>query len=422
MSETVALIAALATGLFLNRFWRHQRTRDALLAGGLSIIAAVELLGSPALAGNTWLGRSVPWLVLGGSVLGWALVAASAAAGRRRLQHRLGASRLRVAAAGTAIPVAAAILLAAVASQTSSSHAHNGGTLGAGAALAALVVVTLLALVGALAYAHSRERGPFTRLAALACSLVAAAWLASLAAPGVYAPHAGISDLLMIAGLLAFLVTVGTEWSLDERDASGAALAHERCRIAAEVHDLIMQDLSLALANARVLADGPSQRSHASMAVAAGERALMGARDVVSALCPPGDAPICAALEDATRTAARHLPLSFDASQASDAPQPDRETRDTLVHIAREAVTNAVKHARAQAIEVVVAYDDEWRLSVSDDGRGFDNSRSEPDDAPHGGIGQGFGLTSMRRHAEARRGSLGVRSGCEGTVLEVSLP
>ena len=126
--------------------------------------------------------------------------------------------------------------------------------------------------------------------------------------------------------------------------------------------------------------------------------------------------------EEATRAAARHLPLSFDAAEAADAPQPDRQTRDTLVHIAREAVTNVVKHARAQAIEVVVAYDDEWRLRVSDDGRGFEPSHAAPDAAPPAADAGGFGLASMRREAEALRGNLGVRSGREGTVLEVSLP
>ena len=62
------------------------------------------------------------------------------------------------------------------------------------------------------------------------------------------------------------------------------ALADERRRMAADVHDLIMQDLSLALATARTLADDPASASQASIVVAAGERALAGARDVVDGL------------------------------------------------------------------------------------------------------------------------------------------
>ena len=47
-------------------------------------------------------------------------------------------------------------------------------------------------------------------------------------------------------------------------------LAGERRRIAADVHDLIMQDLALALANARTLADDGVRDPLASTVVAAG--------------------------------------------------------------------------------------------------------------------------------------------------------
>ena len=59
----------------------------------------------------------------------------------------------------------------------------------------------------------------------------------------------------------------------EERDGSWAVLARERPRIAADVHDLIMQDLSLALAEARALAQEPSHGFRASAIVAAGGNA-----------------------------------------------------------------------------------------------------------------------------------------------------
>src|ERR1700686_1847713 len=68
-------------------------------------------------------------------------------------------------------------------------------------------------------------------------------------------------------------------------------LARERRRVAADVHDLVMQDLSLALANARTLAHEHAQTpranlvvTRADLVVTAGERALAGARVVVSGL------------------------------------------------------------------------------------------------------------------------------------------
>ena len=191
------------------------------------------------------------------------------------------------------------------------------------------------------------------------------------------------------------------------------ALADERRRTAAEVHDLIMQDLSFALATARTLVDDPAVEPRASAVVAAAERALAGARDVLSGLTGKGRLPVVETVEAGVRIAARHTPLSFDADGVPAGAQPDQATLDTLVHVAREAVTNAIKHADPIAIEVVLEYADEWRLRVRDDGRGFDASDA----------GGGFGLESMNRHAHALGGSLRVTSAAGvGTTVEAILP
>jgi signal transduction histidine kinase len=119
------------------------------------------------------------------------------------------------------------------------------------------------------------------------------------------------------------------------------------------------------------------------------------------------------AVEDGVRASARDTALGFDAGGVPTGAQPDRPTLDALVHIAREAVTNAVKHASPTAIEVVLARDDEWRLQVRDDGRGFD--------AP--AASGGFGLQSMRRQAQALGGSLRMTSAPGlGTAVEAVLP
>ncbi len=192
------------------------------------------------------------------------------------------------------------------------------------------------------------------------------------------------------------------------------ALADERRRMAADVHDLIMQDLSFALATARTLADDPALAPQASIVVAAGERALAGARDVVGALVSQDRKPVVEAVEAVVRTAARSVPLRFDAKGVPASAQPDQLTLDTLVHIGREAVTNAVKHADPLVVEVVFAYAEEWRLQVRDNGRGFDTGNTD----------RGFGLESMQRHAQALGGSLRVTSaiGTAGTIVEAILP
>jgi len=183
--------------------------------------------------------------------------------------------------------------------------------------------------------------------------------------------------------------------------------------MAADIHDLIMQDLAFALAHARALADDPAQAPQAATVVAAGERALAGARQVLDGLANRDSQPIVQTVEAATRAAARSTQLSFDADRVPASAQPDRPTRDALVHIAREAVTNATKHADANTIDVVLEYREEWRLRVRDEGRGFDAAR----------VRGGFGLESMRAHALALGGSLQVRSAArEGTMVEAVLP
>jgi signal transduction histidine kinase len=195
---------------------------------------------------------------------------------------------------------------------------------------------------------------------------------------------------------------------------SAALLSEDRARIAADVHDLIMQDLSFALAGARALADDPSTAPRASAVVAASERALAGARDVLEGLVNRDRESIVEAVEASVRTAARGARVVFLAEAVDPRVQPDRATHDALVHIGREAVTNAVKHGGSDAdVEVVFEHGEEWRLTVRDDGRGFDLDRTS----------QSFGLKSMHARAEELGGSLRVNSAVgRGSTIEVTLP
>ncbi len=255
---------------------------------------------------------------------------------------------------------------------------------------------------------------------------------------------------LLTSGLLTgWLLSVATE-----RRASARKLDQERRRVAADVHDLIMQDLSLALANARTLANRHSGDSQASVAVSSGERALAGARAVLgslatqpssrpeaagprrtrlsavagprcvglSAVAGPrcaglsavaDSAPIVRAIEASAQAAARSTHLVFDAAGVPGSAHADGPTRAALLHVAREAVTNATKHASPNAIEVTLRYTDRWRLTVRDEGDGFDAADTD----------NGFGLTSMRAQARALGGVLRVSSAADrGTTVEVILP
>jgi PAS domain S-box-containing protein len=89
-----------------------------------------------------------------------------------------------------------------------------------------------------------------------------------------------------------------------------------------------------------------------------------------------------------------------------------------LVRILQEALTNVCKHANARCVRIVFALEDGWaRVSVRDDGRGFDP------DASSAGSEEHVGLRVMRERAEEVGGSLSLKSASgQGTELVVRVP
>ncbi len=201
----------------------------------------------------------------------------------------------------------------------------------------------------------------------------------------------------------------------DTRASADARLAQEQRRLAAEIHDLVMQDLSFALATMRSIAFAPAcAAERAPGAISAAERALASARTIVAQLGERDLRPVAERVEQGARDAARGVPLSFSlAAVAEPGERAGQSTADALVHVAREAVTNAVKHGRARTVSVSLRHDSAWRLEVRDDGTGFDDRASDP----------GFGLSSMRLLTETLGGTFELSSAIgKGTEVAVSLP
>lgn len=84
-----------------------------------------------------------------------------------------------------------------------------------------------------------------------------------------------------------------------------------------------------------------------------------------------------------------------------------------LYRICQESVTNILKYANAQSIEIsfIVTYED-ITLKVSDDGHGFDVTKDS----------SGFGLINIRERAAALGGSVDIMSDRRGTVTTVLIP
>jgi signal transduction histidine kinase len=194
-----------------------------------------------------------------------------------------------------------------------------------------------------------------------------------------------------------------------------AAVARERRRIACDIHDGLAQDLAFVAARVRVLERDPGASVRLDHVASAADRALDHSRMTIATLTRPHDEPLEAAISrNATEVAERHGGHADLRLRAGVVVPP--ATRESLVHIVREAVTNAMRHGRAARVEVSLSQDDAVRLSIADDGRGFDAAAPAPRDT-------GFGLLSMEERAQALGGRLAVRSAPgSGTRIVVDLP
>ncbi|HSK87341.1 MAG TPA: ATP-binding protein, partial [Anaerolineales bacterium] len=99
----------------------------------------------------------------------------------------------------------------------------------------------------------------------------------------------------------------------------------------------------------------------------------------------------------------------------------DNETtiEQDIYRIVQEALNNAIKHARAHEILVLLDGSEPKYLclSISDDGVGFVPGPGEESEAG------GFGMKTMRERAETLGGSLQVISAPgKGTMVEVKIP
>jgi signal transduction histidine kinase len=98
----------------------------------------------------------------------------------------------------------------------------------------------------------------------------------------------------------------------------------------------------------------------------------------------------------------------------------DEEQRAILFRNARELLTNAIKHSRAENVTVVLeTVDDELRVSVQDDGIGFDPERTGAGLHLEGG----FGLFSIEERMADLGGKLEIKSARrQGCTVVMSMP
>jgi signal transduction histidine kinase len=198
----------------------------------------------------------------------------------------------------------------------------------------------------------------------------------------------------------------------------------ERARLSREIHDTLLQSLvGVALqfdgiANAL----GPSSvsaREQLTRIRRQVEAYIREARqsiwDLRSPVLETHD------LESALRAYATEMigdaPVRFTSVvNGHDAMRPPK-IDNQLLRIGQEAITNAIRHARARRIHLELTFGPETvAIRVEDDGCGFEGVRSAVD-AGH------YGLTTMRERTEEVGGTFTITSGAgRGTVIEAVIP
>ena len=217
---------------------------------------------------------------------------------------------------------------------------------------------------------------------------------------------------------------------LESTQAELAAVHHqagvlaERHRLAGEIHDTLAQGFTsiVTLLQAAEASLDPESRAasqarrHLHLALVTARENLTEARILVTELTP-------AALESGTLGDSVHRVTDSTAAQAGlravaevsgTARRLPTSTEVVLLRVCQEALANVRKHAAARQVSVRLRYADAAvRLTVTDDGRGFDP------DVAHGG----YGLNGMRSRVRQVGGTVQVISAPGGgTEVRAEVP
>lgn len=195
------------------------------------------------------------------------------------------------------------------------------------------------------------------------------------------------------------------------------AVLAERDRIARDLHDIVIQRIFAAGLGIRALSRSlpdAADRGRADDIVGELDTTIADLRETVYALRGQGGdgEPLSTSILRAVRTGSASLSFTPRLHLSGPLDQiHEARTTASLLAVVSEALSNAVRHARAGRISVSVsASASQLRLRVNDNGQGF----SRPVD--------GNGLANMSQRARELGGTCTVDSNWRGTRVRWSVP
>ena len=222
------------------------------------------------------------------------------------------------------------------------------------------------------------------------------------------APEFSDDDQRVIEMLAAHAAVAVENARLFERSRE-LTVVEERNRLARDLHDSVTQTMFSMVLNAeaaqQLFERDPAQAQEQLMRVKSlAQDALTEMRSLIFELRPAELAAdgFVATLRKHCEVVSRVRHVEIDLKVDGDA-ELSPETEMELFRITQEALNNAIKHAGASRIAVDVTLDETMRLSVTDNGVGF-----EPESVD--ARGKRLGLTSMLERAQALGATLVVDS------------
>jgi PAS domain S-box-containing protein len=199
-----------------------------------------------------------------------------------------------------------------------------------------------------------------------------------------------------------------------------------RRRLSGELHDRTSPNLAAIAVNLDIMAAGLQDAPSAMLAERLADvRALIedtaaSIREICSDLRPPvlDYAGLAAALETHVRQFQRRTGIAVRIDCDRPAARLTAELETMLFRIVQEALTNCAKHSRARSVVVSLQLDrGPVRLTVSDDGSGFD-----PAALGKTRSGGGLGILTMKEMAELAGGRFVLDSAPgQGTRISVEI-
>ena len=187
------------------------------------------------------------------------------------------------------------------------------------------------------------------------------------------------------------------------------AVLEDRERIAQDLHDGTIQSLyavSLSLEDVAdtIKVDAPASARRLDDAIDSIHASIADIREFITDLRVLQDSAVAlpsgleALAEEFRQSTNLELRLTTDPEASVDA-----DATLQLLRLVREALSNVARHAQARSVSVTLEVDDDaLRLTVEDDGRGFDAAK-EPEPAH-------LGLVNMRARAESLDATLEIQS------------